>query len=141
MISVDFSILIQVINFLFLIWILNIVLYKPIRKIILERKEKIDNLKNSVLSSVEQTKEHKKSVEVGIKEARAEGLKAKEIFINEATAEEKAIISRISDRAREDLEKIKEKIAKETSTVRETLKKEIDVFAKQIGEKVLGRSI
>ena len=44
MISVDVSLFIQIANFLFLIWVLNIILYRPIRGIIRQRKEKFDKL-------------------------------------------------------------------------------------------------
>ena len=38
----DISLLFQIANFLFLIWALNTILFKPIRKILRERKEKIE---------------------------------------------------------------------------------------------------
>jgi F-type H+-transporting ATPase subunit b len=46
MVSVDGSIVVQIVNFLVLIWILNMVLYKPIRKILLDRKEKMTGLQS-----------------------------------------------------------------------------------------------
>ena len=42
MIKIDYSVFIQIVNFLFLVWILNIVVYKPIRNILRQRAEKID---------------------------------------------------------------------------------------------------
>ena len=44
MVNVDVSLLIQIINFIVLIWVLNLVLYKPIRNILIQRKEKVANL-------------------------------------------------------------------------------------------------
>ena len=34
----DASVIIQIINFLFLIWVLNLIIYKPIRNIFIQRK-------------------------------------------------------------------------------------------------------
>ncbi len=48
MINIDVSVAIQVINFIFLIWVLNLILYKPIRKILLQRKEKMTGLEKGI---------------------------------------------------------------------------------------------
>jgi membrane protein implicated in regulation of membrane protease activity len=40
----DWTVGIQIINFLLIIWILNLILYRPIRNIVRQRKEKIDGL-------------------------------------------------------------------------------------------------
>jgi len=49
MIKVDMSFIIQIINFLFLIWALNVVLYRPIRGILARRYEKVSGLERRVL--------------------------------------------------------------------------------------------
>ena len=48
MVSIDGSLIIQIVNFIFLIWILNVVLYKPIRKVLIQRKEKIAGLEQKI---------------------------------------------------------------------------------------------
>ena len=62
MVSVDGSIVVQIVNFLLLIWILNMVLYKPIRKILLERKEKIAGLQGVIDGSDQEVVEKKKPI-------------------------------------------------------------------------------
>ena len=44
MIKVDASVFIQIINFLFLIWVMNKVVYKPIREVLKQRKAKVSGL-------------------------------------------------------------------------------------------------
>ena len=44
----DISAVYQMINFLILLFILNMVLYKPIRTVLLERKAKVENLEGGV---------------------------------------------------------------------------------------------
>ncbi len=44
----DISLVYQMINFLILLFVLNQLLYKPIRKILLERKAKIQGLESGV---------------------------------------------------------------------------------------------
>ena len=44
----DWTVGIQIINFLVILWILNLILYRPIRNILRQRKEKIDGLEASI---------------------------------------------------------------------------------------------
>ena len=44
MIKIDASVVLQIVNFVFLIVVLNVVLFKPVRKILRQRKEKVDGL-------------------------------------------------------------------------------------------------
>jgi len=48
----DASVFIQIINFLFLIWVLNLIIYKPIRNILIQRKEKFSGLEADIERSM-----------------------------------------------------------------------------------------
>jgi len=135
----DASVLIQIINFILLILLLNIVMFKPIRNIIIKRKEKVDGFSSDIESLIVSVKEKEKSFEQKIKEARAKGLKEKEAMISEAESEEKKILAEINKKAGADIEAIKEKIKKNADAVRKSLKDEINDFAESISKKILGR--
>ena len=137
----DGSALIQIINFVFLIWILNILLYKPIRKILAQRKEKIDGLEQSIETSDKDAAAKDEAFSAGIKQARAEGFKEKEALMQEATDEEKKIIADINSKAQAELAEIREKIKGEAEVARQALQKEVDNFADQICQKILGRAV
>ena len=77
----DGSVIIQIINFLFLIWVLNILLYKPIRKILAQRKEKIDGLELSIITFDKDALEKDEAFVAGIKEVWAKGLREKEVLM------------------------------------------------------------
>jgi F-type H+-transporting ATPase subunit b len=142
LISIDpFSLSIQIGNFILLIFLLNFILYRPIRKILIQRKEKIDGLEDRIGACADEAKEKDASYLQGIKEARSKGLKEKESLMQTATDEEKAIVDKINQKAQADLTEIREKIAKDTEAVRATLSKEIDDFANAIGQKILGRAV
>ncbi|MFC1858465.1 ATPase, partial [Thermodesulfobacteriota bacterium] len=78
MIKIDISLVIQVVNFLFLIWVLNLILYRPIRNILIKRDEKINGLEQGIEAFKRDTKEKEEAFADGIKEARAKGIKEKE---------------------------------------------------------------
>ena len=140
MVSVDGSLFIQIINFLFLLFVLNLVLFKPIRKILLERKEKVAGMEAGIQTLSKDAVTQDKAYKDGLKGARTEGLKKKEAFIDQASQEEKAIIDKINQKAQANLAQIRAQVAEETDKARAELEKEIDVFAKGIGEKILGRA-
>jgi F-type H+-transporting ATPase subunit b len=140
MISIDGSLIIQIINFLFLIWILNKIAYKPIRNVLQKRKEKVAGLEKSIETSIDDAKQKAASFESGIKEARTKGLKEKESLLADAAEEEKRIVDKINQKAQADLKEVKAKIENDVELVKSNLAKEIDIFAKAIGQKILGRA-
>ncbi|MBF0119567.1 MAG: ATP synthase F0 subunit B [Desulfobacterales bacterium] len=139
MIKIDASLFIQIINFLFLIWVLNLLLYKPIRNILIQRKDKIKNMETSIESSVKDASEKDRSFYEGIKNARMSGIKEKENIVKIATDEEKKIIAQINEKASANLNEIKSKILKEREEVKKVLELEVDSFAGAIVQKILGR--
>lgn len=141
MINVDGSVFIQIVNFIFLIWVLNIILYKPIRNVLAQRKEKVTGLEQSIETFNYDSKEKEEAFDAGIKEARAKGLKEKEALVEEASQEEKSIVEKINEKAQADLAQIRSTIAKDTESVRASLQEEIDSFADAIVKKILGRAV
>jgi len=140
MISLDGSLFIQIINFLFLIWALNFVLYKPIRKILIQRKEKITGLEQNIDACESDAKKKDDAFTSGLKEARADGMGEKEALIQTATDEEKMIIEKINQKAQADLAEVREKVAKDAESVRVSLQEELDDIAIAISHKILGRA-
>ncbi|MFZ5569175.1 MAG: ATP synthase F0 subunit B [Thermodesulfobacteriota bacterium] len=137
----DASVIVQIVNFLLLIWALNMLLYKPIRKMIAQRKEKVSGLEKSVEKLSQDAQRKDDAYGEGIKDARTKGLKQKQMIVDAAAEEEAKLIAEINRKAQENLAETKEKIAKDTASVRGTLAKEIDAFAAIIGEKILGRAM
>lgn len=141
MVSLNSTVFIQIINFLFLIWALNTVLYNPIRRILSQRNEKITGLEKGIDKSENDALEKDLALKSGIKQARENGLKEKEALENEARAEEVKIIEKINEKARADLAEIREKIVKEAEEARLALLKEVDGFAEEISRRILGRAV
>jgi F-type H+-transporting ATPase subunit b len=137
----DMSLFVQIANFLIIIWVLNIILYRPIRNILIQRKEKITSLEQNIEKLGEDTAEKDGAYLSGIKDARVRGLNEKEALLKEGTEEEKRIIEQINQKAQANLAEVREKITKEAQNVRESLNKEVDTFANAISEKILGRAV
>ena len=138
MISIDGSVILQIFNFLILLWVLNIVLYRPIRNVLRLRKSKVADLEKGILASQEAMKEKDEAYKRGLQAARVEGLKEKEVYLEEAAAEEHKMIDAINQKAQADMVVVRDKIAAETESVRQTLLNQVDEFAEAITAKILG---
>ena len=141
MVSLDGSIFIQIANFIFLILVLNMVLFKPIRKVLIQRQDKITGLENSIEMADQEAEEQNQAYTVGLKDARVKGKEEKDALLEAAAEEERAIINKINEQAQADMAAVREKIAADAEGVKNALMKEIDTFAKAIGEKILGRAV
>ena len=62
MLEIDYTVFIQVANFLVLLLLLNILLYKPIRGILAKRREQETALKNSTEDFQSQADQNEKSI-------------------------------------------------------------------------------
>jgi F-type H+-transporting ATPase subunit b len=140
MVNINWTVIPQIVNFLVLIFVLNIVLYKPIRKILKERKTKVDGLTQGIETANRQAEEKDQAFSQGIRDARTQGQKEKEAMIQAAASEEREIVGRIMDQARADLEAVKSKIAKDVDAVKAALERDVDAFADAITQKILGRT-
>ena len=136
----DISLVYQMINFLVLLFVLNLVLYKPIRNVLLERKAKIEGMQEGAQKASNDLVAGEDAYKDGLKQARSKGLKEKETFIEKASQEEKEIIDRINKKAQTNLADIKKQVTEETEQARKALEGEVEAYAKAIGEKILGRA-
>lgn len=141
MVKLDYSLFIQIANFLFLIWAMNKVLYKPVRRILAQRHEKISGLEKNIVSSEEGAVSKDEAMRAGIKEAREKGIKEKERLEAEARQAESELIEKINDKARTDYEQMRDIIVSEAQAARQALQREVDRFADDICSKLLGRAV
>jgi len=141
MVNIDGSLFIQIANFLILIWALNVILYQPIRKVLLQRNQTVTGLEENIETFKKEAMKKEEAFASGLRDARTKGLQKKETMMQAAVAEEKEIVSKINERAAEELAKVREKVAKETDEVRNALLRGLDTFAVEIGKKILGRGI
>ncbi len=137
----NWTTLLQAANFIILVFILNIVLYRPIRNILIQRRQKIEGLEQTVENATGDLAEKEATYASGIREARKKGLQEKDALVNAAAEEEKAIIDKINAEALAELNTVKKKVAKEVDMARDALLREVDSFANDIGAKILGRAV
>ena len=78
MIDIDRSLIFQLINLLFLLWILNTILYRPIRRILKERDQRIGALESEILAMTKEVESKNVEIAATLRQARLDGFNRKE---------------------------------------------------------------
>ncbi|MDX1775946.1 MAG: hypothetical protein R3297_05145 [Desulfobulbales bacterium] len=141
MITIDITVIIQIINILILIVVLNAVLYKPVRSVLAKRKEKLAELGNAIDDFKKNAELRKEEISRKLNDAR---IKAKE-EIEEAKGDAQAATAESLAKVRQDATAHKtaqiDEIQKQFSDAQQQLSGQIESFASEMAAKVLGRAI
>jgi F-type H+-transporting ATPase subunit b len=137
----DFTLFIQIANFLLLLFLLNAILYRPIRRILKKRRDEMDTFQNLIQGFESKFTTYSKKIQEGTAEARKEGLKEKESLKKTGTDEEKQMLREASAKASGRMGEARKEIEEKVKGVRLSLEKEMALFSKELAEKVLGRSL
>lgn len=141
MVTIDITLIIQVVNMIVLMFLLNGVLYKPIRKVLKERSGKLQGMQEEI-SKFEKNARLRQE-EVDAKMAKASG-KAKAALDSaragaQAAGDEKLAAIKAEAEAVKDA-KLAE-LKAEVSSARTSLQADLTGFATDMASKILGRSL
>lgn len=141
MVTIDITMVIQMVNMIVLMFLLNGVLYKPIKKILKERSEKMQGMQNDVAKFEENARLRRE--EVDAKMSKASG-KAK-AALDSARAEAQAAGDEKLASIKADVDEFKDKqmaqINVQIGQAREGLKANLESFASDMASKILGRAL
>jgi len=141
MIDIDITMLIQIVNILFLIVILNAVLYKPVLGILAKRKKKLSELETDAANYRKNAKLRgeefdKKLLDVG-QQAKAK--------LDEARSEAQAAGNETLAKIRNESDSAKtsqlSQVKSDFATAQKELSGQLDSFANEMASKVLGRAV
>ena len=139
MINVNATLIVQIINFLILMFILNRILLKPIRNIIERRSRKIDDEVKQLENLQQETKELVEKCMSVEKKARKDASEQSNLLRKEASDKAEEIFNR----AKDDISGIREEADREIDSKIEeasrSLKKFASELAEELTEKVIGR--
>jgi len=140
-IKLDWTLFLQFANFMILMAVLNVLLYKPLRAALKARKDTIDGCRAKVQDIDEQVQAQIARYEAQLQEARLQGGQARAALRKAAQEEESRILGEANQTAAVKLQSIKEQIQAEAAAARQTLRNETEALAKDIAGKVLGRAV
>ncbi|WP_456342997.1 ATP synthase F0 subunit B [Thermovibrio sp.] len=139
-VSIDWTLAVQTVNFLIFMVLINKFLFKPLLELMEEREREL----GTVYSEVEALKEKANSLLAQVEEllSRAkEEAKAKiDEAVREAREEREKIIAEAQELAARKVERAKEEIWKSFEEEKAKLEKEAEKIAEEIVKKILGKA-
>ncbi len=137
MIELNITLFIQLVNFLILLALLNVVIYKPIRGIVKQRQAKMSNDLNEVERFNEQAQAKLADYQAALDQARREAGDVRESQKKEGVAEEKDILAAASQEGSQMLNAAREDIEAQSQEARKALNQQVKKYAKLVTDKVL----
>jgi F-type H+-transporting ATPase subunit b len=141
MINPDITLLIQMINFFILLIVLNLILFRPIRNIIKERNQIVENFNSDIASLTGEAQASMEEFEAKVLEARKEGVGRIQSMKDEGEQAEVELIATTTQEVQTKIEEARKKVASDIQDARTELQKQVQTFSVAVTEKILGRSI
>jgi len=140
-IELNLAFFVQVVNFGILVLVLNIFLYKPIRKVLADRRQVVDGAREKTAAVDLEVQEKMALYEVRLRDAKAVAAERRAESIKQAQAEETSVLEKARAEATASLGTIRDRVAKEAADARILLKQQAEILSVDISEKILGRSL
>jgi len=137
----DYTLLIQVVTFLVLIYILNFLLFKPILNIIDRRKKQMEELENEIKLFNDSVDKRVAEYEEKLKQAKTNASELKKEIIKEGDDQAKGIIDIVRGEIPLMTQEFQQRMEKEMQAARQILGNQSKKLSLEIAEKVLGRSV
>jgi F-type H+-transporting ATPase subunit b len=140
-IKLNWTIWLQFANFFVLMIILNFLLYRPLRKILSDRRDTVEGSYRKARELEEQINEKMARYQERLQEAKLKGNQEKASLRAAALQKEAEILSEAHEAAAKNLKSIKNQVVAEAGKARRSLREEAQALAAGVASKVLGREL
>jgi F-type H+-transporting ATPase subunit b len=140
-ISVDWTLGLQFLNFIILLVVLNKLLYRPLKKIIAERNETVTGALASAKNLEADIDDKMQRYQQQLSDAKIQANDERNKLKKAANNQEAKILLEAQGKAATRLQVIKAQVGREAEDAGKTLKKEAGSLAGQIATKILGREV
>ncbi|MGK7344399.1 MAG: F0F1 ATP synthase subunit B [Candidatus Nitrospinota bacterium M3_3B_026] len=141
MIDINFTLGVQAVNFLLLLWFLNSFIFKPVLRAVEERERRIKELEDGAREVAGRSEKALAEYEKMIVDTRREAAR----IVNSARSDAQDASSRVIEDARrrfnEKFDKAMEEVNGEVESASRALKKQIGDLASSLAGKILGRRV
>jgi F-type H+-transporting ATPase subunit b len=141
MVSLDYTILIQMANFILLIFILRKLLYIPILGIMNERKERMEESDGEVKRLKQEVEQKFSEYEEKVRLAKLDAMAQRNAIVKEGADLAKGVVETIRSEIPALMEQFNARMGMEVEAARAVLRSQSRKISLEIAEKVLGRSI
>jgi len=141
MIDINITLFIQMANVLVLVFLMNLVLYRPIRKLVAQRNQFMADKQNVIDRADKESAEALREFEGTIQTARVKGRQKVQDMKDLAYQQEKDLLQKSAEESARQLTGIRQTIQAEIGAARDQLHAQIQAFSLDLAQKILGRSI
>ncbi len=141
MIELNWTLLVQMINFLILMVVLDKILYKPILKILDERDERISGGQEKTKDLQERGDVMFKEYNAKLHDAKVDALSVQSAARKEAQTDSNAIIDEARKQAEDIVAEMRVQMAQEIERAKQEIEPELKELAATIAQQVLGRKV
>jgi len=141
LISVDKSLIVQIVNFLILLFILKRILYKPFLAKMEERTNTIQRALDEAKAARAEAARQQEENETRLRAAYAEAAAVREQALKEAAEESRKHVAAAQVQARKMVEDTKAQLDAEVRRARDELRREVSDLAVAVAEKLVHRSL
>ena len=141
MIEFDWTLYAQIINALVLVYLLNVVLFRPIRNGLKERQARLDADAAALAQLTEQSQGVAGEIQENLTAARRQGLGEKETLRQAGAQAEASLLEKVKQEVDAEWVRVEKKIKEDVDKARKALKGQAQSFAQVMAAKILGREI
>jgi len=141
MIDIDWTVYAQIINFLLLVFLLNVVLFRPIRNALKERQAKLLAQETEINLLTDQGRSLEDEIREELAAARRAGAGARETLKQEGAQAEVTLLEEVKRQAELEWATVEKKIQADMAKARASLQTQAQTFAQLLATKILGREL
>jgi F-type H+-transporting ATPase subunit b len=141
MIDINGSLFIQVGLFIFLMIVMNKIFFKPFLRFLEERQAKIEGDEKEAVRLQGEAERRRLQFEEGLNKGQLQALGEKGGIVDAGSREGKSFVDKAQEEVDQELPRIKAQIGQEGRQVAADLERRQGAMAKEIAEKLLGRSL
>jgi F-type H+-transporting ATPase subunit b len=139
MIDLDYTFFVQLVNFMVILTVLNLILYRPIRGIIKKRAEVMSQKLGSIEDFAAKAEAKLESYKVALSGARVEAQQLRVALKAEGVAVESSVLAEAGAEAAEKVAAARKEIDGQKQTALKALRQEVAAYAKNVASKVLSK--
>ena len=141
MISLDYSVVYQIVIFLVLWIILSKVLFRPYLNLLEQRERRTTGAQHDSTDLEHEGARLRAQYEEKIAQAQAAGYAAKEAILREARQQREKVLAQVREEAMSMLEEVRREVASQVQRERQVATAEIRTIAQEMASKILGRNV
>ncbi|MBU4230961.1 MAG: hypothetical protein L6277_00935 [Desulfobacterales bacterium] len=141
MIDIDWTLYAQIINFLLLVVLLNVVLFRPIRSALRDRQAKLLAQETEINVLTDKGRSLEDEIREELAAARRAGAGARETLKQEGAQAEATLLEEVKRQAELEWATVEKKIKADMAKARASLKTQTQSFAQLLATKILGREL